>query len=83
MEVEGVYRPFRPGDVRHSLADISRARELLGYRPTHSLASGLGESLSWYVDRFAGEPALQRSGGRLKKLSADFTDAPPSVVQTQ
>ena len=60
VEVERVYRPFRPGDVRHSLADISRARELLGYQPTHSLASGLGESLSWYVDRFAGEPALQR-----------------------
>jgi UDP-N-acetylglucosamine 4-epimerase len=55
-----VYRPFRPGDVRHSLADISLSRELLGYAPTHTLASGLRESLSWYVNRFAGASALQR-----------------------
>jgi UDP-N-acetylglucosamine/UDP-N-acetylgalactosamine 4-epimerase len=55
-----VYRPFRPGDVRHSLADISRSRELLGYAPTHTLASGLRESLSWYVNRFACASALQR-----------------------
>ena len=60
VEAEVVHRPFRPGDVRHSLADIGRARELLGYEPTHSLASGLRESLSWYVERFAGAPASQR-----------------------
>jgi len=60
VEIEAEYRPFRPGDVRHSLADIQRARELLGYRPTHSLASGLHESLSWYVERFAATPASQR-----------------------
>jgi UDP-N-acetylglucosamine/UDP-N-acetyl-alpha-D-glucosaminouronate 4-epimerase len=53
------YRPFRAGDVRHSLADISLARRLLGYEPTHSLASGLAEALSWYVNRFSGAPALQ------------------------
>lgn len=57
--VQPVYRPFRPGDVRHSLADISLARELLGYEPTHSLSSGLHEALSWYVDQFTGTPALQ------------------------
>ncbi len=60
MEVEPVYRPFRHGDVRHSLADISRARELLGYQPTHTLSSGLRDAVSWYVNRFAGAPALQR-----------------------
>src|SRR5688572_7031050 len=60
VQVAPVYRPFRPGDVRHSLADISQARKLLGYRPTHSLTSGLREALSWYINRFAGEPALQR-----------------------
>jgi UDP-N-acetylglucosamine 4-epimerase len=59
VDTEAVYRPFRPGDVRHSLADVGRARELLGYEPTHSLTSGLRESLSWYISRFAGEPALQ------------------------
>ena len=60
VEARPVHRPFRPGDVRHSLADISRARELLGYEPTHSLARGLRESLSWYVERLAGAPASQR-----------------------
>jgi UDP-N-acetylglucosamine 4-epimerase len=54
-----VYGAFRPGDVRHSLADISLARKRLGYEPTHSLSSGLREALSWYVNRFAGAPAMQ------------------------
>ena len=51
--VQPVYRPFRDGDVRHSIADISLARELLGYAPTHTLASGLREALSWYIQRFS------------------------------
>jgi UDP-N-acetylglucosamine 4-epimerase len=45
------YGPFRSGDVRHSLADISRARTLLGYEPTHSVQEGLEEALDWYVER--------------------------------
>jgi UDP-N-acetylglucosamine 4-epimerase len=60
VELEPSYQPFRPGDVRHSLADISLARERLGYDPTHTLASGLREALPWYVNRFAGALALQR-----------------------
>jgi UDP-N-acetylglucosamine 4-epimerase len=51
--VRPVHRPFREGDVRHSLADIALARELLGYAPTHSLTSGLREALSWYIHRFS------------------------------
>jgi UDP-N-acetylglucosamine 4-epimerase len=51
------YGPFRDGDVRHSLADISRARRLLGYCPTHTLANGLKDALPWYVSRFAATPA--------------------------
>ena len=46
---EPVYRPFRAGDVRHSLADISRIERLLGYTPTHRLREGLAEALAWYV----------------------------------
>jgi UDP-N-acetylglucosamine 4-epimerase len=61
IEPRSAYLPFRAGDVRHSLATIGLAQELLGYRPTHSLRSGLSESLSWYVDRFATKPVLQRS----------------------
>src|SRR5688572_18315862 len=48
-----VHRPFREGDVRHSLADIALARELLGYAPSHTLAAGLREALSWYIHRFS------------------------------
>lgn len=43
------YRDFRPGDVRHSLADISKVRRILGYSPTHHLADGLDAALDWYV----------------------------------
>lgn len=43
------YREFRGGDVRHSLADIGKARALLGYVPTHSVRQGLREAMGWYV----------------------------------
>ena len=44
------YRDFRAGDVRHSLADISKAATLLGYEPSHRIDAGLKESLAWYID---------------------------------
>jgi len=48
-DLKPVYRDFRPGDVRHSQADISKARDLLGYAPTHRIADGLKEAIDWYV----------------------------------
>jgi UDP-N-acetylglucosamine 4-epimerase len=48
-----VHTDPRPGDVRHSLADIGKARRLLGYRPTLDLAAGLRECLPAYARRFA------------------------------
>lgn len=39
--------PERPGDVRDSVADISRAREVLGFRPATSLRSGIEQYLAW------------------------------------
>jgi UDP-N-acetylglucosamine 4-epimerase len=50
-----VREAFRPGDVRHSQADVGKARRLLGYVPAHNLRAGLGEALSWYIARFAPE----------------------------
>ena len=50
-----MHEAFRPGDVRHSQADIGKARRLLGYVPTHDLRAGLAEALSWYIARFAPE----------------------------
>jgi UDP-N-acetylglucosamine/UDP-N-acetyl-alpha-D-glucosaminouronate 4-epimerase len=43
-----VHGSFRPGDVRHSQADISKARRRLGYVPTHGVAEGLDAALDWY-----------------------------------
>jgi UDP-N-acetylglucosamine 4-epimerase len=48
-----VHGEFRAGDVRHSLADVSKARRLLGFEPTHDVRSGLRASLPWYERRFA------------------------------
>jgi UDP-N-acetylglucosamine 4-epimerase len=43
------YRDFRAGDVRHSLADTSKAQRLLGYEPTHRIADGIQTATIWYV----------------------------------
>jgi len=53
-EVKAEYQQPRVGDVRHSLADISRARELLGYQPTVGLREGLRRTIDWWnTSRFA------------------------------
>lgn len=49
-DVRPTYRDFQKGDVRHSHADISKARELLGYNPTHDVEAGLTEALGWYIE---------------------------------
>lgn len=43
------HRDFRAGDVRHSLADISKAQRLLGYAPEYDVRSGLAEAGAWYA----------------------------------
>ncbi|MCW5898278.1 MAG: SDR family oxidoreductase [Flavobacteriales bacterium] len=48
----------RQGDVRDSLADISRARELLGFVPLHDLRSGLARAVPWYLRNWGGKPLL-------------------------
>jgi nucleoside-diphosphate-sugar epimerase len=53
-EVQAEYREPRVGDVRHSLADITRARELLGYEPKVNLEEGLRHTIDWWKrSRFA------------------------------
>lgn len=49
-DAKPIFREFRAGDVRHSLADISRAREHLGYAPTMDARAGLREAAAWYLD---------------------------------
>lgn len=43
------HRDFRSGDVKHSLADITKAKNLLGYEPSHDINDGMKEYLQWYV----------------------------------
>lgn len=52
-----VYRDFRAGDVRHSLANIEKAAALLGYGPTHRIGEGLKAAIAWYIQRFASQEA--------------------------
>jgi UDP-N-acetylglucosamine 4-epimerase len=47
------YRDFRAGDVRHSLADISKAQTLLGYAPTIKVGAGVTAAMPWYVSKVA------------------------------
>jgi UDP-N-acetylglucosamine/UDP-N-acetylgalactosamine 4-epimerase len=47
--VEPAYEDARQGDIRRSLADIGKARRLLGYEPSHRAAAGLDEALNWYA----------------------------------
>jgi len=47
-KIEPRFGPERPGDVRHSLADLTKARELLGYEPIVSFEKGLELTIDWY-----------------------------------
>ena len=47
-DIEPNFGPDRKGDIKHSNADISAARELLGYDPDYDFAKGLNEAIAWY-----------------------------------
>ncbi|MCR9908114.1 NAD-dependent epimerase/dehydratase family protein [Vibrio campbellii] len=48
-----IYRDFRPGDVRHSQADVSKAQSNLGYKYTHRILEGISEAMPWYKEFLA------------------------------
>jgi UDP-N-acetylglucosamine 4-epimerase len=50
-DLKPIYRDFMTGDVRHSQANIKKAKELLGYEPSHTLTAGLIETIPWYLNR--------------------------------
>ena len=47
-DIEPIYGPDRKGDIKHSNADISKAKRLLGYDPQYDFARGLNEAIEWY-----------------------------------
>ena len=49
-DIEAIYGPERAGDVKHSLANIDKARELLGYNPEIDFAAGLEKTIRWYIE---------------------------------
>ena len=48
VDVEPIYGPDRAGDIKHSNADISKARDLLGYAPDWSFEEGIKAAIEWY-----------------------------------
>jgi UDP-N-acetylglucosamine 4-epimerase len=52
VENEAVYRDFRTGDVRHSQADISKAKNNLGYEPQFNFFDGVDKAMPWYINFF-------------------------------
>ncbi|MFQ3248844.1 MAG: UDP-N-acetylglucosamine 4-epimerase [Glaciecola sp.] len=50
VSIEPIYRDFRAGDVRHSQADISKAKNALGFFPEFKIAEGIDKAMPWYVN---------------------------------
>jgi len=50
-DAKPIYRDSRVGDIQHSLADIGKAKKLLGYQPAHKIVDGLLVTIRWYLDR--------------------------------
>lgn len=52
--IKPIYGPERPGDVKHSLADISKARKLMGYNPEVGIKEGLKSTVDWFKEGYEG-----------------------------
>ena len=51
--VQPLYAPPRPGDVRHSLADVTRAKSILAFSPAVGFAEGLKRTFDWYRSQYS------------------------------
>lgn len=50
LEIEPIYRDYRQGDIAHSLASITKAKEYLNYTPVYNIEDGLKELIPWYIE---------------------------------
>ncbi len=57
VDIEPLYGPDRAGDIKHSNADISKARELLAYDPDYDFASGIALAIDYYRGSLSGVAA--------------------------
>ena len=53
INLKANHQDFRAGDIKHSQADISKAKNLLGYDPSHRISEGLDKALQWYVNNLS------------------------------
>lgn len=63
-DMQPIYRDFRSGDVRHSLANIEKAKNYLGYEPTHRIKEGITEAMEWYVSLLRPEAMISDKGSQ-------------------
>jgi UDP-glucose 4-epimerase len=63
--IKPLHDPPRPGDIKHSWADITLASRVIGYRPTVSLAEGLRRTVEWYRGLSARPPTEETAGSSL------------------
>ena len=50
---EPIYRDYREGDVRHSQANIDKAKKLLNYEPRYMISEGMDEAIDWYINNLS------------------------------
>ncbi len=55
VDIEPNFGPDRAGDIKHSNADISKAKEMLGYDPDYSFADGIKLAIEWYKNNLQGD----------------------------
>ncbi len=51
VEPQIIQKPMQPGDVNHTLADISKAQNDFGYQPTTSIEDGISKFISWFIEQ--------------------------------
>ena len=54
-KIKTIYAPARVGDVKHSLADITAAKKLLGFKPVVLFKEGLQKAIGWYRDNLSND----------------------------
>jgi UDP-N-acetylglucosamine 4-epimerase len=62
-DIQPIFGPVRKGDIKHSNADISKAKEMLGYKPEWSFERGIEAAIEWYKTNL-GSPVLVYQEGR-------------------
>ena len=85
--VQPRYEPFRQGDIRFSLAAITKARTILAFSPTHPVDAGLADALPWYVRQSRSTRPVASSPVKVPRPAYDFprtreqsTSVPPMLA---